>query len=83
MEPTARAVARVIETLSLRPLDVAAMETEHSEEYLARRAQQQLDLAAAASDPAIKKIHLDLAADYATRRERTAKGRNVRAETAD
>lgn len=83
MEATARAVARVIETLSLRPLDVAAMETEHSEEYLARCAQQQLDLAAAASDPAIKKIHLDLAADYATRRERAAKACNVRAAGVD
>lgn len=50
---------------------------ESDEDYFARRAQQELDLAAEATDPAIKAIHLDLAARYATQRERAARGEPV------
>jgi hypothetical protein len=40
--------------------------------YYARRAQQEVDAAASATDPAVKKIHLNLASKYATLRERSA-----------
>lgn len=43
---------------------------ENDDGYYARRAERQLDLARAASDPSIKKIHLELASEYATLRER-------------
>jgi hypothetical protein len=46
--------------------------TELVEEY-ARKAQEQLDLAAAATDPAKKAGHLDRAAHYATLRERAVR----------
>lgn len=50
---------------------------ETNEAYYARRAQEELDLASAASDPAKKASHLNLAAEYATARERAA--RNITA----
>jgi hypothetical protein len=53
------------------------------EAYLARRAQQELALAAAATDPAIKAIHLDLAARYATQRELVARGEAAPPRPAD
>lgn len=39
-------------------------------EFYAVRAQQELDMAALATDPSVKKLHLDMAAEYATLRER-------------
>ncbi|MES3150921.1 hypothetical protein [Sphingomonas faeni] len=47
------------------------MTIEDNEQYCARRVGQELDLAAAATDPAVKAIHLNLAARYATLRERS------------
>ena len=46
---------------------------ETKEAYYARRAQEELDLASAASDRAKKEAHLNLAAEYATARERAAR----------
>lgn len=43
--------------------------TENDRQYYERRARQQLDLAAAATDPAVKAIHLNLASRYATQSE--------------
>lgn len=50
------------------------MAEEDDEAFYARRAQQALELAAASEDPAVKAIHLNLAACYATQRERAARG---------
>lgn len=46
---------------------------ETNEAYYARRAQEELDLASAASDRAEKEAHLNLASEYATARERAAR----------
>lgn len=43
--------------------------TENGRQYYERRARQQLDLAAAATDPAVKAIHLDLASRYTAQSE--------------
>ena len=59
------------------------MEEESDEAFYARRARQELDLSAATSDPAIKKIHLDLPARYATKRERAARGEAIARDPAD
>lgn len=40
------------------------------ESYYTRRAQEELDFAAATSDPDVKATHLNRAAQYATARER-------------
>jgi hypothetical protein len=56
---------------------------EDDETYYARRAQQELDLAAAATDPAIKAIHLDLAGRYAAHREHAARGEPTPPRPAD
>ncbi len=50
------------------------MKDESKEAYHTRRAQQELALAAAATDPVIKKIRLDLAACHAAQRERVERG---------
>lgn len=42
------------------------------DQYYARRAQQELDLAAAAADRSVKAIHLNMAARYATMGELTS-----------
>lgn len=39
--------------------------------YYAMRAQQELDMAALTTDPIVKALHLNMAAEYATLRERT------------
>ena len=59
------------------------MAVEESEEYYERRAQQELDLAAAATDRAVKIIHLDLAGRYATLRELAARAREDAAKASD
>jgi hypothetical protein len=41
--------------------------------YYARRAQEELDLASATADPAMKAFHLNRAAEFATKRERAAR----------
>jgi hypothetical protein len=51
----------------------ATMNQDSDEAYFARRAQQELDLAGKAVNAAIKTIHLNLAATYATRRELAAR----------
>jgi len=48
-----------------------AMTTESAESYYARRTQQELDRTQKIYDPAIKALHLDMAAEYVTRRERS------------
>lgn len=53
------------------------MNTESDERYYARRVLQELDLAAASDDPTVKAIHLNMAARYATLRERSAPIGNV------
>jgi len=45
------------------------MSREDDASYYERRAEQQLEIARAAVDPAVKTIHLDLASRYATLRE--------------
>lgn len=45
------------------------MADETDEQYYARRALRELDLAAAADDRGVKAVHLNLAARYATLRE--------------
>ena len=40
------------------------------EQYYLMRVQQQLDMAALATDPIVKALHLNMAAEYATLRER-------------
>lgn len=47
---------------------MAAMTDDH---YFAMRAQQELDMAALATDPIVKTLHLNVAAEYATLRERS------------
>ncbi len=47
------------------------MTIEGNEQYYARRVGQELEMAAAATDPAVKATHLNLAARYATLRERS------------
>ena len=47
------------------------MTTENDEAYYARRTQQELDLAQKIDDPAIKALHLNMAAEYATQRARS------------
>lgn len=51
------------------------MTDEMSEAELTRRAQEELDLAGLATDPATKRDHLNRAAEYATARERSARAR--------
>lgn len=46
------------------------MEAIDDDRYYAMRAQQELDMAALATDPVVKALHLNLAAEYATLRER-------------
>lgn len=46
------------------------MEAIDDDRYYAMRAQQELDMAALATDPVVKTLHLNLAAEYATLRER-------------
>lgn len=46
------------------------MEAVPDNRYYAMRAQQELDLAALANDPIVKTLHLNMAAEYATLRER-------------
>ena len=45
------------------------MPSESDDAYHARRAQQELDLAASAIDPEVKGLHLNMAARYAAMRE--------------
>lgn len=40
------------------------------DQYYLMRAQQELDMAALATDPIVKTLHLNMAAEYATLRER-------------
>ncbi|MES3110131.1 hypothetical protein [Sphingomonas aurantiaca] len=40
------------------------------DQYYLMRAQQELDMAALATDPIVKTLHLNMAAKYATLRER-------------
>lgn len=40
------------------------------EQYYLMRVQQELDMAALATDPIVKALHLNMAAEYATLRER-------------
>lgn len=40
------------------------------DQYFLMRAQQELDMAALATDPIAKALHLNMAAEYATLRER-------------
>jgi hypothetical protein len=47
------------------------MTIESDARYYERRGEQELDLAAAAVDPAVKATHLNMAAQYATLRERS------------
>ncbi|MBD8548272.1 hypothetical protein IFT82_16215 [Sphingomonas sp. CFBP 8760] len=49
------------------------MTIEGNEQYYARRVEQELGLASATLDPAAKAIHLNLAARYATLRERAVR----------
>jgi hypothetical protein len=44
--------------------------SEKDEAYFTRRTQEELDLAAATTDPDVKATHLNRAAEYATARER-------------
>lgn len=46
------------------------MESKSDHQYYALRAQQELDMAAVATDPTVKALHLNMAAEYATLRER-------------
>lgn len=46
------------------------MDLENDEQHYAMRAQQELDMAALADDPVVKALHLNMAAEYATLRER-------------
>lgn len=46
---------------------------EADQRYYARRAEQELDLASATTDPAVKAFHLNRAAEFATKRERAAR----------
>ncbi len=41
------------------------------DQYYLMRAQQELDMAALSTDPIAKTLHLNIAAEYATLRERT------------
>lgn len=59
------------------------MPEEIDEDFFARRAQQELDIAAVTIEPAIKAIHLNLAARYATQRERAARGEPVESRKAN
>ena len=45
------------------------MTGETDQQYYERRGQQELDLAAAAVDPHVRKLHLNMAARYATKAE--------------
>jgi hypothetical protein len=47
---------------------MAVMTDDH---YYSMRAQQELDMAALATDPIVKALHLNMAAEYATLRERS------------
>lgn len=46
------------------------MEAKSDKQYYAWRAQQELDMAAVATDHIVKALHLNMAAEYATLRER-------------
>lgn len=46
------------------------MGTKADHQYYALRTQQELDMAALATDPTVKALHLNMAAEYATLRER-------------
>ncbi|MFS0774252.1 hypothetical protein [Sphingomonas sp. 1P08PE] len=60
-----------------RAIKEETLANESEQAYFARRAQQELDLAAATTDRSIKAIHLDLAALYAAQREQAARGEPV------
>lgn len=49
------------------------MPADDDEDFYARRAQEELDMASKSNDPAAKAVHLDLASRYATLRERAAR----------
>lgn len=59
------------------------MSDEKNAAYYARQAQQQLDLAAAATDPSTKARHLDSAARFATSRELAARAELSSAKARD
>lgn len=44
------------------------------DQYYLMRTQQELDMAALATDPIVKALHLNMAAEYATLRERANAG---------
>jgi hypothetical protein len=46
------------------------------DQHYTKRAQQELDLAASTTDPALKTHHLDMAGRYATLRERLSAPHN-------
>ena len=48
------------------------MESNADHVHYALRIQQELDMAALATDPAVKALHLNMASEYATLRERAA-----------
>lgn len=58
-----------------------AMAAITDDQYYLMRAQQELDMAALATDPIVKTLHLNMAAEYATLRERAgaevSNGRNA------
>ena len=56
------------------------MNVENPETYYTRRAQQELDLASATVDPAIKKIHLNLAGRFAAQSELAVRTRDGKAD---
>lgn len=58
------------------------MSSEDEETYFARRVEQELELVSASADPAVKAIHLDLAARYATQHELAERAR-LRAGSAE
>jgi hypothetical protein len=60
---------------------MAVMTDDH---YYSMRAQQELDMAALATDPIVKALHLNMAAEYATLRERSdAESPNARNSSND
>lgn len=66
-----RTMSRKRDPLAHEAPPPAAGETD--EAYFARRAAEELEIAAKTTDPAVKRTHLDLAALYATKREIAAR----------